>query len=123
MVDEKPVGDITYPLTLWSGTITKTKADVPLELLNVVIAWTRTFCTRGAWATEVGQKAFKFHLQGVFECRYPKTPACKKKLQKIIRSLLGARKGAGYKILIKPFAEGQTLSAMIGYVTKGIPIQ
>jgi hypothetical protein len=50
-------------------------------------------------------------------CLQKKTP-----LQKIIRSLLGARNGAGYKILIKPFAEGQTLSAMIGYVTKGTHI-
>ena len=90
-----------------------------LELLDVVLAWTRQFCIRGAWATEVGQKAFKFHLQGIFEVRYPKSPIFKKKLQKIIRALLGPRKGQGYKVNVKPLVDGQTFTAMIGYVTKG----
>jgi len=85
----------------------------------VVAAWTVQNCIRGAWATEVGQKAFKFHLQGIFEVRYPASPIYKKKLQKIIKSLLGPRKGQGFKVNVKPLVNNQTFTAMIGYVTKG----
>ena len=73
---EKPkvVGWSQFPINLFSLTITKKKDDVPSSLLPALHNWSVECCIKAAFATEVGSRAFKLHIQGVFECHYPKTP-------------------------------------------------
>lgn len=86
--------------------------DVPLPLLGVLHKWITQHCVRGGISTEVGKRAFNFHLQGLLQLRYPKTTIYVKKLSKIIKTLIP--KQNGYKVMIKPLQGAQTLSAMIG---------
>lgn len=69
----EPVGWSQYPISLFSLTITKKKDDVPSTLLSTINSWAVEHCTKAAFATEVGTRAFKLHIQGVFECHFPKT--------------------------------------------------
>jgi hypothetical protein len=72
--DTLPVGWSQFPINLFSLTITKKKEDVPSTLLTALNHWSVECCIKGAFSTEVGSRAFKLHIQGVFECHYPKTP-------------------------------------------------
>ena len=72
--NEKSVGWSQYPINLFSLTIAKRKDDVPNSLLQALNHWSTETCIKAAFATEVGTRAFKLHIQGVFECHYPKTP-------------------------------------------------
>ena len=136
--DEKLPGDETFPVNAFSLTISKCKGksirislnchlsslmsamlfsscligDVPLPLLEVVYNWIVAHCVKGGIATEVGKRAFNFHLQGLLQLRYPKTKPYVTKLSKILKSLIP--KQQGYKIMLKPLQGAQTLSAMIG---------
>ncbi len=44
------------------------------------MAFVYVFYHSGGVATEVGKRAFKFHLQGVFEVRYPVTAPYQKQM-------------------------------------------
>jgi hypothetical protein len=68
---DPPVGYDQYPAGDWSLTITKRKDDVPHGLIDIIGNWIKDFCEKGGVSTEVGTKAFKLHLQGLFRCRYP----------------------------------------------------
>ena len=65
----------------------------------------------------MGKREFNLHIQGVIKIHYPRTPAFKLKLAKYIKTFL-PNKGIGYKLNVKPLAAGQTMLAMIGYITK-----
>jgi hypothetical protein len=66
--DDKPPGHSSYPITCWSITVSKTKSDVSVSLLSIFHNWITAFCLRGAAATEVGKRAFNFHLQSKIHC-------------------------------------------------------
>lgn len=130
--EEKEPGDETFPVNCFSLTISKTKGncrnttnysnrvtflysntgDVPLPLLEVIHSWIVQHCVKGGIATEVGKRAFNFHLQGLLQIRFPKTKPFVTRLAKIIRSLVPKQRG--YKLMLKPLQGAQTLSAMIG---------
>lgn len=61
--NNKPPGHPSFPITGWSVTVSKTKCDVSVSLLSIFHNWISAFCLRGAAATEVGKRAFNFHLQ------------------------------------------------------------
>ena len=83
IVDKLP-GDSSYPLSSWSVTITKTKDDVSIHVLEIMHDFVKAYCTRGAMATEVGPRAHNFHVQGVMTLYYPTTAPFKKALSKYI---------------------------------------
>lgn len=118
-VEEKLPGDLTFPETDFSLTITKTGEDVSLELLDILYEFLLQYCVKGGVSFEVGARAFNLHIQGLFRIHYPKTKEFVKKLQSFIKKLL-PQKGKGYKVNLKPLAGGQSFSAMIGYITKDV---
>ena len=83
-VVEKLPGDSSYPLSSWSVTITKTKDDVSIHVLEIMHDFIKAYCTRGAMATEVGPRAHNFHVQGVMTLHYPTTAQFKKALSMYI---------------------------------------
>jgi hypothetical protein len=110
-------GDSTYPVRDFSLTVTKTKDDVGLDALESVASFIEVHCVKGGVATEVGQRAFQLHLQGMFRMKWPATKEFTQRLQKMIKFVL-PEKGKLYKVLVKPFATNQVFSAMVGYITK-----
>ncbi len=85
--------------------------------LDVIAKFIEDHCLKGGVSTEVGQRAFNLHLQGLFRLRWPKTVVFTKHLQKLLKAVLPAN-GKEYKVLVKPFGPNQVFSAMIGYITK-----
>ena len=94
---DKEPGHPTYPLNNFSLTISKCKGDVPLTLLEVIHNWIVNHCEKGGVATEVGKRAFNFHLQALLSIKWPRTKQYVTKLSKHLKSLLP--KSAGYKLL------------------------
>jgi hypothetical protein len=80
-------GDLRLPVNDFSLTISKTGGDVSLTICNHIQAFMNNYCLKGAVATEVGQRAFNLHLQGVIKIHYPKTPRDVKNLATIIKVL------------------------------------
>jgi len=97
--------------------VTKTKDDVGLDALDSVALFIEQHCLKGGVSTEVGQRAFQLHLQGVFRIHWPSTKEYVQRLQKIVKSILPAN-GKLYKVLVKVFKAAQNFSAMVGYITK-----
>lgn len=88
-----------------------------LLLLDKVDEFIKEFAISGGVATEVGSRAHNLHLQGALTIRYPRDPTHVKKLVKFFKdSVIKPRKG--YKIMLKPFQKGQSMSTMIGFITK-----
>ncbi len=81
---EKLPGDSSYPLSSWSVTITKTKDDVFIHVLEKMHDFIKAYCTREAMATEVGPRAHNFHVQGVMTLHYLTTAPFKKALSMYI---------------------------------------
>ena len=77
---EKLPGDITFPVSSWSITITKAKDDVPLQVLDIMHQFLQQYCLKGAVSTEVGSRAHKYHVQGMMTLHYPTSPPFKKSL-------------------------------------------
>ena len=113
----KPPGTSAYPTNDFSLTVTKTKDDVGLDALDSVALFIEQHCLKGGVSTEVGQRAFQLHLQGVFRIHWPSTKEYVQRLQKIVKSILPAN-GKLYKVLVKVFKAAQNFSAMVGYITK-----
>jgi len=113
----KPPGDSTYPVNDFSLTVTRPKADVGQDALNAIGDFIEKTCIKGGVSTEVGQRMFNLHLQGVFRLHWPATKEFTQRLQKILKSLLPAQ-GKLYKVLVKVFGRNQNFSAMVGYITK-----
>jgi hypothetical protein len=113
----KEPGDSSYPLNLFSLTITKTSGDVSISCLDAIDSFITNHCTRGGVSTEVGHRAFNLHLQAVMELRYGTNKSYITELNKTIRKLLPA-KGKGHKLLLKLCAKAQTFNGMVGYITK-----
>lgn len=116
-VPSKPPGDSAYPINDFSLTVTKTKDDVGLDALDMIAHWIEHYCVKGGVATEVGQRAFQLHLQGLFRIRWPSNREYTLRLQKLIKDML-PNKGKLYKVLVKVFGINQHFSAMVGYITK-----
>lgn len=114
---EKLPGDSSYPVHDFSLTVTKTGQDVGADALHNVYKFIKKYCLKGGVSTEVGQRAFNHHLQGVFRLHWPSTKLYVQELQKFVKELLPA-KGKSYKVLLKVFAKNQNFSAMVGYITK-----
>jgi hypothetical protein len=116
-VGSKPPGHSSFPCNEFSLTITRSKADVALDSLDAVALFMEKHCIKGAVSTEIGQRAFQLHLQGVLRLHWPRTKERVQELQKFIKGIL-PQKGKQYKVLLKPLQGGQNFIAMIGYVTK-----
>lgn len=116
----KMPGDLTYPVNDFSLTVAKTKADVPLVLLDVVHDFIVKYAIKGGVSTEVGHRAHNLHLQASFSMRFPKDRLRVKELTKLLRDELKAvvHNLSGYKIQLKGFAARQSFIAMLGYITK-----
>ena len=114
---EKPPGHSCYPLNNFSLTITKSKDDVSLDALDRIAAFIEDHCIKGGVSTEVGRRIFQLQLRGVLKMHWPKSKEHLQKLQKILKGLL-PENGKLYRVLVKPFANTQNFSAMIGYITK-----
>jgi hypothetical protein len=112
----KDPGDSTFPVNSFSLTVNKNDGDICLSILDIVISWIKTHCISGGVSTEVGKRAHNLHLQGVLEMRYPITKPYQTRLSSILKKLLPP--GGGYRVLVKPLSTGQTIPAMIGYITK-----
>lgn len=69
----RPPGHVAFPATVWSITISATKGDVDRAILPVLHQFLKDFCLRDGFATEVGSRAFRFHIQGLIEIRCPTT--------------------------------------------------
>lgn len=110
-------GDSSYPIHDFSLTVTKSGQDVGADALHNVYKFIQDYCLKGGVATEVGQRAFNHHLQGIFRLHWPSTKLYIQELQKFVRQLLPA-KGKSYKVYLKAFAKNQNFSAMVGYITK-----
>jgi hypothetical protein len=113
----KVPGDSSYPVNEFSLTVTKTGEDVGLESLDTIGKFIVDHCLKGGVSTEVGQRAFNLHLQGVFRIHWPKLKEYVQHLQKLLKSSM-PNKGTKYKVLLKAFAANQQFSAMVGYITK-----
>ena len=110
-------GHPTFPLNHFSLTISKIKCDVELYLLDVLHAFLVENAVRGGVSTEVGHRAHNLHLQSVFSMKYPRDPKSVKELTKMIKALIKPPL-KGYKVHLKPLSSNQTVTAMIGYITK-----
>ncbi len=113
----KPPGDSSYPSNDFSLTITKTGSDVGVDAVDKIAHFIEKYCVKGGVATEVGQRAFNLHLQGMFRINWPSRKEYIQELQKIIKRIL-PDDGKKYKVNLKPFGAGQSFSAMVGYITK-----
>lgn len=113
---EKQLGHATFPVNDFSMTISRSKGDVDLSLLDAIHAFFVKYCIKGGVSTEVGHRAHNLHYQGLFRTRYPKDKNHVSTLTKMFKEMVKPR--TGYRILIKPFAPQQTIQAMIGYITK-----
>lgn len=113
----KPPGDAVYPLNDFSLTVTKTGGDVSIDALDSIAKFIEEHCVKGGVATEVGQRAFAFHLQGMFRIHWPAHKQSVQELQRILKKLLPDA-GKGYKVNLKKFGTNQTFIGMIGYITK-----
>lgn len=117
----KPPGHLTFFVNDFSLTISKTKEDVSLKLLNPLHDFLTKYAVKGGVSTEVGPRAHNLHYQSSFTMRYPRDNVHKKKLTKmikdeVIKETLGSYKG--YKVFVKPFSSRQDFTAMLGYITK-----
>lgn len=113
----KTPGDSSYPSNDFSLTITKTGGDVGVDAVDKIAHFIEKYCIKGGVATEVGQRAFNLHLQGMFRINWPSRKEYIQELQKILKRTL-PDDGKKYKINLKPFGAGQSFSAMVGYITK-----
>ena len=106
-----------YPLLSWSLTVSKVSSDIALLRLDAVFNFIMSFCNRGGISTEVGKRAHRLHLQGVFQTLFPTSPDACKVLTLFIKSFL-IDNGKGYRVVCKPLARGQSFTLMCGYITK-----
>jgi len=113
----KPPGDSSYPANDFSLTVTKSGGDVARDAIERIAEFIEKHCVKGGVSTEVGQRVFNLHLQGLFRIHWPVRKEYVQRLQKILKSTL-PENGKLYKVLVKPFRSNQTFSAMIGYITK-----
>ena len=86
-INDHANGHDTFPLNSWSLTITKSKDDVPAQILEIMDNFVKLYCAKGAVATEVGPRAHHYHIQGLLSLRYPTTIPYKKSLSKIFLAL------------------------------------
>lgn len=113
----KAPGDSSYPVNDFSLTVTKTGGDVSRDAIDRVAEFIEKYCLKGGVSTEVGQRVFNLHLQGLFRIRWPIRKEYVQRLQKTVRGNL-PENGRTYKVMVKPFGANQTFSAMVGYITK-----
>ena len=110
-------GDPRFEASNWSVTVSRPSDDIAVSTIDIIDDFMKEYCLAGGAATEVGKRAFRFHLQCLFRLKYPTSDLYKKKLQTFIRRLLPG-KGVGYRIHAKPLAGTQTFTAMLGYILK-----
>ena len=72
------------PGSSWSLTVIG--ADIALPTLDAVFNFIATFCNRGGLSTEVGKRAYRLHLQGVFQTLFPTSSDAVKVLTLFIKS-------------------------------------
>lgn len=114
---QKLPGHPTFPANCFSLTVSKRGGDIDLVLLDSTDAFIKEYCIRGGVATEVGSRAHNLHLQGLFECRYPRDPTHVKALTKFFKDMI-IKPRKQYTIVLKPFGKGQVFTSMVGYITK-----
>ena len=107
-----------YPLSSWSWTELKVSLNIALPSLDAVFNFIVSFCNRGGMSTEVGKRAHRLQMQGVFQTLLPTSPDACKVLTLSIKSFL-IDNGKGYRVVRKPLmARDQSFTLMRGYITK-----
>lgn len=91
--------------------------DVAVSALDHAYDFMERYCMKGLVSTEVGSRAFRYHLQGVFRTRYPVGPRDQKLLGTFIKDLM-PEGGYRYSVLCKPLAGRHCFSTMLGYCLK-----
>ncbi len=115
LVLQKQIGDSTFPVSCWSLTVARRGGDVDLSLLDATYAFIKIHTIRGGVSTEVGSRAHNLHLQGMFECRYPRDPTSVKALTKFFKDAV-IKPRTGYAVVLKPFGKGQDFICQHGWI-------
>lgn len=120
MIYNKPPGHPHYQANKFSLTISKLKGDVQLDLLDIVHDYLAKHAVKSGLSTEVGHRAHNLHIQGTFIMKYPSDKTGVADLVKVFKNLVKTHTGslAGYRVYLKPLANSQSFSTMIGYITK-----
>ena len=110
-------GDQRFPLSDWSLTVTVRGDDVSKTAIDHAYDFLERYCLKGLVSTEVGSRAFRYHLQGVFRTRYPDGPRDQKLLATFIKDLM-PEGGFCYSVMCKPLAGRHCFTTMLGYCLK-----
>ena len=115
----------------WSLTLGVPNADLPLvwharfeRWLHALNEFDEEYCLEGAGSLELGDKKFLLHLQGIFKSHICTTDTGIKRMRDTFNEFMGRCPAHdGTKMTLKPFAPGQEVREMGGYVFKdrGMP--
>jgi hypothetical protein len=120
------VGDPELPEGWWSLTLGTPNADLPLSWVTKYDRWLHAqnefeedYCEEGVGSTEMGDKRFLLHLQAMFKSRMLATDTGIKRMKETFNAFTGRCPAQdGTKMTLKPFAMGQEVREMGGYVFK-----
>ena len=117
--------------TRWSLTLGVPNADLPYAWHARFERWLHAqnshgedYCEEGAGSMEMGDKKFLLHLQGIFKSHISATDTGIKRMRDTFNEFMGrCPERDGTKMTLKPFAQGQEVREMGGYVFKdqGMP--
>ena len=107
------------PKTNWSITLSSQGQDAPMSWLDAIQSWmTQVKPIRGVFSYEVGGRHRHGHVQGLLTVRWPGDEYHKNLLKTCFIDLLHVSPTDQRHFTFKVMKEGQTVYAMIGYVTK-----
>jgi len=106
-------------------------SDLPVSWLTKFERWLHSendeeeeHCVEGVGSMELGDKRFQLHLQAMFAAHMLATDTGIKRMKEVFTDFTGRSPAVdGTKLMLKPFAKGQDVKEMGGYVFKdmGLP--
>ena len=120
VVQAPVIFDDNFPLNSFSNTVEKRGGHVPLVWFNSLSDYLDLKTTLHDTSTEVGPKAGHLHIQCVFSAHCHTDDNTIKEIKNLMKAAMGVRwgDGSGCLIHLKPLAESQSVTTMIGYVRK-----
>ena len=115
-----PPGHADYPLHDWSVTVAVRGRDVPTSWLQRMKAYAESKAECGCFATELGGRLKRLHIQGMLRLRSVTSEAYKDVLKKDIVAFVPIQRGSGGTVAVSPFGETQAWIPMLGYIQKDI---
>ena len=113
-----PPGHADYPLHDWSVTVAVRGGDVPTSWLHRMKAYAQAKAECGCFATELGGRLKRLHVQGMLRIRSVRSEAYKDVLKKDIVAFIPIQRGSGGTVAVSPFGETQAWLPMLGYIQK-----